>query len=93
MEKFLKLTLFIMFAPILFMIGLNHIEWMWVQLPLLPRIVLIALSPALVALLLHLFAPKAAWAKQIKSSIGELYALPFRAIGAAVRYVYRAIRH
>ena len=58
LEQFYKFVLFLIFAPLLLAVGVNHVLWLWSGLPFWMQALGILLLPFLLLSVLHAIFPK-----------------------------------
>lgn len=96
-ENYYKFLIWLIFAPVLFAIGFNHMVWFWLGLPLWAQILGVLLAPFLVWSLLRLLLPNAKWLQDLQALIFQtvLYAItfPVRLLWRAGRLILERERH
>lgn len=86
-EDYLKFAVWLIFAPVLFAIGINHVEWLWLGLPLWMQVLTVLLAPFFAMGVLLYFFPKAKWLRGLLEAVFQflIYLITF-----PVRLVWRA---
>ncbi|MBK8464955.1 MAG: hypothetical protein IPL32_03915 [Chloracidobacterium sp.] len=95
-ENFVKLLIWLVFAPILISIGYNHLLWLWSGLPFWAQLLSLALIPFILVAILKMAFPKAAWLNGLLSILYDtlVFAVtfPFRFVFRAVGFIFRRER-
>lgn len=89
-DDYYRFLVWLIFAPILFAIGCNHLVWVWFDLPLWMRIFSVLLIPFLVSLVFRLMFPKAKWFQVLQTAFFQVLifaaTFPFRFLWRASQF-------
>lgn len=95
-EAFYKFAGFLIIAPVLLAIGINHVLWAWYSLPLVWQVVSLLLAPFLLPILFKNVFPKSAWLGRLWQMLSEaliaVLAFPVRLVWRTVAFVWRRER-
>lgn len=86
-EDYFKFVVWLIFAPVLLAVGINHVEWFWLGLPLWAQVLTVLFAPFFIMAVLHHLFPKAKWLRGLFEAVFQslIYFITF-----PVRFVWRA---
>lgn len=87
LENYVKLIVWLIFAPLLVAIGYNHLIWVWSGLPLWGRLLSLTLVPFAFFAILRMAFPNARWLSVFLTTLFDTLVF---AITFPIRFVFRA---
>lgn len=86
-DDYNKFLIWLIIAPVLLSIGLNHVLWLWYGLPPWVQVLTVFLAPFLIMVVLCYLFPKAKWLSGLFEVVFQflIYLITF-----PVRFVWRA---